>query len=72
MESEGTENPNWGSRADPDANPLTTFGRDTEFTDELIKGICEKKDTTSLLNGGNTNSQACREKKYETRWSYNC
>ena len=29
-------------RVDPDANPLTSFGRDSEFIDELIDGVCEK------------------------------
>lgn len=29
-------------RVDPDANPLTSFGRDSEFMDELIDGVCEK------------------------------
>ena len=29
-------------RVDPDANPLTAFGRDSEFMDELIDEVCEK------------------------------
>lgn len=30
---------------DPDANPLLSFGRDDDFTDELIKGVCEKNES---------------------------
>lgn len=61
MESEETENPNWKVRADPDANPLTSFGRDSDFTEELIKGICEKKDSTSLATKGGTSNTAIQK-----------
>ncbi|PZX57612.1 hypothetical protein LV84_01740 [Algoriphagus ratkowskyi] len=32
-------------RIDPDANPLTSFGREDDFTEDLINGVCEKNDT---------------------------
>ncbi|SFT96141.1 hypothetical protein SAMN04489724_2993 [Algoriphagus locisalis] len=42
-----TEKPNRKESSDPEANPLTSFGRDDVFIDELIKGICEKRDSIS-------------------------
>lgn len=42
MRFDNTENLKKEERADSDANPLTSFGRDDDFTDELIKGICGK------------------------------
>ncbi|WP_339870412.1 hypothetical protein [uncultured Algoriphagus sp.] len=45
MKREETDKLNRDKRIDPDANPLTSFGRDDDFTEELIKGICEKNDS---------------------------
>lgn len=42
MGSEKNEIQGSNERVDPDANPLTSFGRDSEFMDELIDGVCEK------------------------------
>ena len=42
MEPEKNETPDISRLIDPDANPLTSFGRDSEFIDELIDGVCEK------------------------------
>lgn len=36
-------------RVDPDANPLTSFGRDSDFMDELIDGIFEKNPPSKEL-----------------------
>lgn len=48
-------------RTDPDANPLTSFGRDDEFTEELISGICENKDSTSVTPKESVNLPGLRE-----------
>lgn len=61
MESERTGKPNWEGRTDPDANPLTSFARDSEFMDELINGICEKKDITSLATKGGASNAAIQK-----------
>lgn len=47
MKREETDKLNREERIDPDANPLTSFGRDDDFTDELIKGICKTNDSES-------------------------
>jgi hypothetical protein len=43
------ETPDKRGRIDPDANPLTSFGRDSEFIDELIDGIIEKNPPSKEL-----------------------
>lgn len=62
MERKKTEKPNWEERIDPDANPLNSFGRDSDFTGELIKGICEKNETVSLASDENTNNSALQKR----------
>ncbi|WPR77934.1 hypothetical protein [Algoriphagus sp. NG3] len=62
MERKKTEKPNWEERIDPDANPLTSFGRDNDFTEELIKGICEKKETVSLASNESTSNSTLQKK----------
>ena len=62
MERKKSEKPNWEERTDPDANPLTSFGRDDVFTDELIKGICEKNETVSLASDENTNNSPLQKR----------
>ncbi len=47
MKREETDKLNREGRIDPDANPLTSFGRDDDFTEELIKGICQKTEVES-------------------------
>ncbi|MEB2786831.1 hypothetical protein [Algoriphagus persicinus] len=47
MKREETDKLNREKRIDPDANPLTSFGRDDDFTEELIKGICQKTEVES-------------------------
>ncbi|WP_439490122.1 hypothetical protein [Algoriphagus sp.] len=64
MERKKTEKPNWEERIDPDANPLTSFGRDNDFTEELIKGICEKKEVMSMASKEDTNNSGL-QKKFE-------
>lgn len=55
---------------DPDANPLTSFRRDDDFTDELIKGICgEKELAQSAAKAGTVppgNRQTHRREEKET------
>jgi|TARA_R110002124_G_scaffold136581_1_gene299482 hypothetical protein len=62
MERKKTEKPNWEERTDPNANPLTSFGQDDVFTDELIKGICKKNETVSLASDENTNNSALQKR----------
>ena len=62
MERKKTEKSNWEERTDPDATPLTSFGRDDVFTMELIKGICEKNETVSLASDENTNNSALQKR----------
>lgn len=60
----------WALGVDPDANPLTSFRRDDDFTDELIKGICgEKELAQSAANAGTVppgNRQTHRREEKET------
>ncbi|MEB2779915.1 hypothetical protein U3A58_05865 [Algoriphagus sp. C2-6-M1] len=49
MKREETDKPKWQERIDPDANPLTSFGRDDDFTEELIQGICEINESKSVV-----------------------
>lgn len=60
----------WASGVDPDANPLTSFRRDYDFTDELIKGVCgEKELAQSAAKAGAVppgNRQTHRREEKET------
>lgn len=48
-------------RIDPDANPLTSFGRENDFTDELIKGVCEKKEIVILVSNRSTSNSSLQK-----------
>ncbi len=63
-EEEEKDNQNLKERIDLDANPLTSFGRENVFTDELIKGICEKNETVSPATKEST-SNSNLQKKHE-------
>lgn len=45
MKRQEIEKVNTEERIDSDANPLTSFGRESDYTEELIKGICGKNDS---------------------------
>ena len=47
MKREETDKLNREEKIDPVANPLTSFGRDDDLTDELIKGLCQKTEVES-------------------------
>ncbi|SFB35735.1 hypothetical protein [Algoriphagus aquimarinus] len=73
MKREETDKLNRDERIDPDANPLISFGRDDDFTEELIKGICEKNDSElktpkeKVLPSGHLKTAQSQEGKITTR-----
>tara|TARA_R110002020_G_scaffold422960_1_gene632056 strand:+ start:162 stop:419 length:258 start_codon:yes stop_codon:yes gene_type:complete len=58
MRLDKTENIKREERIDPDANPLTSFGRENDFTAELIKGVCEKKENVELVSNRSTSNSS--------------
>lgn len=52
MKRKETDKLNREGRINPDANPLTSFGRNDDFTDVLIKDLCKKTEVESPASKG--------------------
>ncbi|MEB2776490.1 hypothetical protein SYJ56_14300 [Algoriphagus sp. D3-2-R+10] len=58
---EQTDKLNREEKIDPDANPLTSFGRDDDFTNELIKAVCKTNYSESRYSKDSFNLQEYRK-----------
>ncbi|OOG76438.1 hypothetical protein B0E43_08075 [Algoriphagus sp. A40] len=70
MGPEKNEIPDTSRRIDPDANPLTSFGRDSDFIDELIQGVYEKNSSSREMpktTESETNTPKVRDRKKRSK-----